>query len=208
MTRTAFEGELEVSPSLVVGQRRELAELVGLETRNKYEILRDSGRRLGFAAEQGKGALAFLVRQVLGHWRSFDLSFFDDARQLVMRARHPFRFLFQRLEVADADGRPLGAIQRRFALFAKRFDVENAAGEVVLTVASPLWKPWTFAFQRAGRDAAAVRKRWSGLLRESFTDADSFQVDFQPGPLSLDERKLVLAAAVYVDLVFFERKAG
>ncbi|HYQ46740.1 MAG TPA: phospholipid scramblase-related protein [Polyangiaceae bacterium] len=195
------------SNELMIVQRRELAELIGFETRNKYAILAN-GAQIGFAAEQGKGGLAFLARMFLGHWRTFEIHFFDEARRLVLRALHPFRFFFQRLEVSSAEGRLLGSIQQRFSLFYKRFDVVDASERVLLTVSSPLWRPWTFAFDRQERTLARVEKKWSGLLREAFTDADRFRVTFDGNGLNPDERSLVLAAAVFIDLQFFERKAS
>jgi uncharacterized protein YxjI len=194
------------SSEVIVVQRPELAELLGIETRNKYAI-EANGRQIGFAAEQGKGLWAVLARMVVGHWRSFEIQFFDEARQLVLRALHPFRFFFQRLEVSRADGRPLGAIQQRFAFFSKRFDVLDPSEQVLLTVSSPLWRPWTFAFERRGQALARVEKKWGGLVREAFTDADRFRIVYESSELSLDERSLILAAALFIDLQYFERKA-
>lgn len=192
---------------IVLRQRRELAELAGFETRNKFEILGADGTPLGFAAEQGKGLGAAFARMLLGHWRRFEIFVFDADRQRVLVARHPWRFFFQRLEVEAADGRPLGALQQRFSLLSKRFDMEDAHGAVRMTVSSPVWKPWTFPFRREGREVAFVRKRWSGLLREGFTDADRFGVEFADLSLSEDDRFLLLAAALFIDLQYFERQA-
>lgn len=203
-----FQETVVAAKALVIEQRHELVELVGLETRNKYEILAEDGAVVGFCAEQQKGLLGFLARMFLGHWRAFDLFFFDSERRRVLTAHHPFRFLFQRLEVSTAEGRPLGALQVRFALLAKRFDVEDAAGRVAMTVSSPLWRMWTFPFEKNGRPAATVAKKWSGLLAEAFTDKDRFRVEFEDPSLSADERLLVLAAALFVDLQYFERKAN
>lgn len=195
------------SNELMVVQRRELAELFGFETRNKYAI-EANGRQVGFAAEQGKGGWAFLARMFIGHFRTFELHFFDEARQLVLRALHPFRFFFQRLEVSRADGRLLGALQQRFALFSKRFDILDASEQVLLSVSSPIWRPWTFVFERHGTPMARVEKKWAGILREAFTDAERFRVSFERPELGLDERSLVLAAAVFIDLQYFEKKAS
>ena len=73
-----------------------------------------------------KGFLGMIFRQILGHWRKFDIHFFGPDRQPYMIAHHPFRFFFQRLEVTTPDGKFLGAVQQRFAIFRKRFDIENA----------------------------------------------------------------------------------
>lgn len=197
---------VQQSSEVMIVQKRELAELFGIETRNKYS-LEVNGAPFAFAAEQGKGGLAFLARMFLGHWREFEIHFFDNTRQLVLRAVHPFRFFFQRLEVFTADGRALGAIQQRWAFFSKRFDVEDPTGRVILTVSSPLWRPWTFAFERDGQELARVEKKWGGMLREAFTDADRFRVLYQSHQLGLEERSLVLAAGIFIDLQYFEQKA-
>ncbi len=192
---------------IVLRQRRELAELAGLETRNKFEIMGSDGAQIGFAAEQGSGFGATLARMFLGHWRTFEIHVFDTARQLVLVAEHPWRLWFQRLEIRTPDGRALGALQQRFSLLYKRFDVEDALGAARMRVASPLWKPWTFPFERDGRDVAFVRKKWSGLMKEAFMDADNFKIELVDPSLTEDDRMLILAAGLFIDLQYFERKA-
>lgn len=202
-----FDADVDNAQQLVIIQRKELAELFGFESRNKYEIRTLAGQPVGFAAEQQKGLFGFLLRQFFGHWRSFELTLFDMQRAPVLFAHHPFRWFFTRLTVTDRSGRLLGAIERRWSWLSKRFDVLDAQGHVLLTVESPLWHPWTFAFRRLGNLVGAVKKRWSGGLTELFTDADNFLVDYLPGPLTGLERRLLLAAALFIDLVYFEQKA-
>jgi uncharacterized protein YxjI len=203
----SFPERLAAASALVVSQRFELAEMFSIETRNKYAIQVEGGEQIAFAAEQQKSVAGFLLRQVLGHWREFEIIFFDTQRQPVLRAIHPFRLLFQRIEVKDAAGRRLGALQQRFSLLSKRFDVEAPNGRDILEVRYPLWRLWTFVFMRGLQEAARIEKKWSGLLAEAFTDKDSFRILFT-GKVSLEERQLLLAAAIFVDLQYFEDKGG
>ncbi len=199
--------EIVTQPVLLVEQRRELAELIGFETRNKYVVSTEGGVMVAYAAEQQKGWLGFLVRQFFGHWRTFDIFVFDPSQKQVLVAHHPFRWFFQRLEVSTAEERSLGALQQRFSLLAKRFDIEDATETVRMTVSSPLWRIWTFPFMKGGRTVAVVAKKWAGLLTEGFTDKDRFRVEYQDPRLNLEERLLILAAALFIDLQYFERKA-
>ena len=201
-----MESYLLSNQALMIRQRKELAELIGFETRNKYELVSDSGTQVGFCAEQSRSIFGFLIRQFLGHWRKFEFQIFDAGRVPFLRAVHPFRFFFQRLEVYRVDGRPLGAIQQRFAFFAKKFDVEDSQGRVIMQVNSGLFSFWTFPFRRGSVEVGKVTKRWSGALKEIFTDTDNFRVEWSP-TLSLDERCLILAAGLFIDLQYFERKA-
>jgi uncharacterized protein YxjI len=198
--------DLDQHDELVVVQRRELVELLGFETRNKYEVCDAQGSVIGFAAEQGRGLLAVLMRMFLGHFRTFDIHIFDAQRQAQYRAHHPFRFLFQRLELFDAGGTYLGALQQRFAIFSKHFDLLDASGGLSMEMRSGFFRIWTFPFFRAGAEVARIEKKWGGMLREVFTDADRFRTTFTPAVRG-QERALILAAAIFVDLQYFERKA-
>ena len=194
------------SPELYIRQKRELAEFFGFETRNKYAISTPDRREVFYAAEQRSGILGMLAMYFLGHWRSFDIAFFDLARQEAFRAHHPFRFFFQRLEVFTG-GRLVGAIQQRFSILTKRFDVLDANGNVMFEMKSGLFKLWTFPFFRGEQQVGVIEKKWSGVFNEMFTDKDNFRIGFADPGLTMDHRMLMLAAAVFVDLQYFERKA-
>ncbi len=192
---------------LVVRQKRELFELLaGIETRNKYEVTDDQARPLFYAAEQGKSFLATIARAFAGHWRRFEIHLFNPGRELVLVARHPFRWFFQRLEVYGADGTFFGAIQQRFAWFKKRFDVEDSSGRVIYTVNSPLFSLWTFRVQEGPREVAVLTKKWGGILTEMFTDKDQFLLDFRGSPILPGDRAILLVMTLFVDLMYFETR--
>jgi uncharacterized protein YxjI len=203
----ALAARLRGASQVFVRQQREPWEwLAGIETRNKYLVADEAGAPLAWAAEAQKGVLGFVLRQLLGHFRRFELLVYGPAREVALRVVHPFRWLFKRLEVQDPDGRPIGAVQQRFALLKKSFDVEDARGTVLMRVRSGIFRPWRFDFERNGRAVARVQKRWTGIFTEAFTDTDSFAVSYEPS-IGAQERLLVLAAALFVDLKYFERKA-
>jgi len=193
---------------LIVRQRHEVAEWLGFETRNKYEVSTRDGQSIAFAAEQQKGILGFFFRQFLGHWRAYDIHFYSPNRQPFLIAHHPFRVFFQRIEVTDHFGKFLGAVQQRFSIFSKKFEIENEVGSVIMEVSSPIWRVWTFRFMRNGNQVASVQKKWSGLFTEVLTDKDNFLVEMTDNRLTENERRLMLAAALFIDLKYFEKKAG
>lgn len=190
-----------------VKQQRELLELAGFETRNKYQISSQNGLAIGYAAEQGKGFLGFLFRQFLGHWRRFNLTFFDVSRRPLFSCRHPFRFFFQRLEIIDLQGSLLGYCQQRFSIFSKKFDIVSMGSRKTFYMKSGFFRIWSFPVYHHDREVARISKKWSGLLKEVFLDADSFTLEYFDSSLTEEERKLFLAAALFVDLQYFEKKA-
>lgn len=191
-------------------QKKEMAELFGFETRNKYQLLDSNREVIGRAAEENTGVLGFFARQLLGHWRTFKLHFFNNQGELALTAHHPFRFYFERLEVYDASGALQGALQKRFSILSKCFDVEDPRGRVVLEVRSPLWRLWTFRFMNTrGAQVALIEKKWGGMLKEFFLDADNFRLTIDESQLDIPETlsHTLIAAALYIDLQYFERKA-
>jgi len=194
--------------TVFIRQRREMVELFGFETRNKYSIETESGLRIGFAAEQERGFAGTVARQILGHWRTFEIRIFDTERRVELIASHPFRFFFDRLEIRTAEGVALGSVERTFSFFSKTFEVRDGRDAVVATVSSPIWRPWTFRFESGGREIGAVRKKWGGLIKEAFLDSDSFAVEFSDPALGPDHRLLLLGAAMFVDVLYFEKKGA
>ncbi len=198
--------DLSRHQQLFVTQKMEIAEWIGFETRNKFQISDAQGNPVAFAAEQSKGFLGFLMRQFLGHWRSFEIHIYDSQRKQILLAKQPFRFFFRRLEIYSLENKFLGAVQQRFSILTKRFDVEDAREQTILEVSSPIWKLWTFPFLHHGTQVACITKKWSGAISEIFTDRDNFLIEYTP-TLRNEERLVIMAAALFIDLNYFEKKA-
>ena len=194
--------------SIVIKQRKELIEFLSFESRNKYEILTRNGIQIGFAAEQQKGLLGILLRQILGHWRSFNINIYGMDRSLKYVASHPFRFYFQQLDIRDQQGNSLGSLNRKFSIFTKIFRVLDASGKDICVMRSGLFKIWTFPFIRDGVEIARITKKWGGALTEFFLDSDTFLLEFIDDNLSGEERMILVNAALMIDLLYFEDNQG
>jgi len=209
LTTAQLETRFADFQRLTVRQRKLWLELLlNFEMKNSYDVYDDQQMPVFRVREQGNGFLAFLKRIFLGPLRPFSALVTDLGTDApVMLVRRPFRFIFHRLEVTGADGQPLGAIQRRWSWLRRIYVVEDASGNVVADVFGPILRPWTFEVRIDGHPQAVIRKRWSGLLKEAFTDADNFGVEI--GALDSPRLKaLVFAATVLIDVVHFERAKG
>ena len=101
----------------------------------------------------------------------------------------------------------MGAIQRRWSWIRRIYVIEDAQGRVVADLFGPFLRPWTFEVRVNEQVQGTIAKRWSGLAKEMFTDADNFGVDLVrlPDP---QLRALAFAATVLIDVVHFERAKG
>ena len=193
---------LETYQSLTVRQQMEMLQVfTGLETRNRYKVLDPEGNDTLFAYEES----GFMGRQLLGGHRPLTLKIMDGQGNHQLIARRKFFWFFSHLELLSPEGVFLGRMQRRFKLIGRRFDLYDDAGHVG-TIDGPMLRPYTFWLRRGGQELARITKRWSGLSREMFTSADTFQVQFTDTTLSESMRWLTLGAAFAIDLDFFERR--
>jgi len=199
--------QLKSHSQLMVRQRKELIELLGFESRNKYEIDSVNGQPVAYAAEIRTGWLAMFARQLLGHWRTFEIHFFDTQKRLMWRAVHPFRWFFERLDIYDTQGVLVGSAEMKWGIFRKRLRLYDAQTHREMDISSGFFSFWTFPITFQGRQIGQVQKKWSGALKEIFTDTDNFLVEFG-GDMTERERMVILSTAVLIDLRFFEHKGS
>jgi len=207
-----FETALAESRRLVVKQQRNVLEnFTGIEARGRYAVHTEQGAFTAGFSEHAEGAGSLAARWFLKANRPFTMSLYPaehpDRPTLVLV--RPWRWFFAHMEVREAaGGRVLGRIQQRWGWFRKRLDVEAPGGAVLARLTGPFFRPWTLLLETGpaggGREGGRIEKKWSGLLRETFTDADNFLVTLPPGDATL--RRLVLAAAVLVDFLWFEHR--
>ena len=190
---------------LVVRQQVEPLEVfMGLETENRYSVIAPEGEAVLFAYEES----GFLRRQFLRTHRPLTLHVMDYQRQPVLKASRGFFWFFSHLHVSDGTGGPLGSLRRRFAVLERRFILEDHSGHASGEVRGPLFRPNTFVVHDQGTEIARITKRWSGLLKEGFSKADTFDIEFVGPGRGQDFALLVLATAFAIDLDFFEGGGG
>ncbi len=196
------------APELRMRQIRELAEvLIGWEQKNSYEVCDPTGRVAVYVGEAGDGWGNALKRNFWPFYKA-RLECMTLGGSVALAVERPWSFLLAYANVEAWDGRPMGRIQQRFSLLGRRFDVLSPNGVVMATVEGPLFKPWTFRILQRGVEVAVVRKRWSGLLQETFTDADTFTLEFKPECTDGRLRQMILAVALLVDVTYFDNRSS
>ena len=189
--------------NLLIKQKKEWGEiLTGFETRNRYAITGEDGEEKYLAAEES----GFLGRWFLGSLRPFTIHVLSPDGQSIFDIQRYFRFYFHKVDVRSAAGDTLGSIVRKFTLLRRHYEVLDAQGAVLFELFGPILKPWTFFIRRGEKEIGKITKKWSGLLKEAFTDADTFglNVDADTKP---EHVVLLLGAVFLIDFVHFESKS-
>ena len=188
--------------SLLISQKKEWGEiLTGFDTKNKYVISDKSGETIYYAAEEG-GSL--LSRFFLKSLRPFTIVVLTDSDQVLLRVKRVFRFWFHEAKIFDSQDESLGVLKKRFSIFRRKYSVFDGNGKEIYQLFGPILKPWTFFIKNNGTEYCKITKKWSGLLKESFTEADNFGVVF-PEEWDVKVKALFLGAVFLVDFVHFEK---
>lgn len=187
--------------TLMVKQEKELLEaFTDFETANKYTISNDQGQPLFTAAETGGN---WLTRNFLKNLRPFFIEIRDKTGAEVLTISRPFRWYFQEIQVSDAKGNVLGMVKREISFINKKYSIFDPSGKKLYEIFGPLFKPWTFDIKAGERKVAKISKKWSGLLKEAFTDTDNFGVQFPEGWKS-ETKATILGAVFLIDFMHFE----
>lgn len=191
---------------VVIKQKRELAEVfLGLETRNQYLVFDQTGAPCGSIVEQGTGIAAILKRLLLKSRRPFLIYVADANGKILLEFSRPFFFFFSDIAVRIPNGPTLGTAHRRFGILNKIYDLKDANGHAFAQIRSSMFKIWTFAIRDAqDNEVARISKKWSGALKEYFTDADNFMIEFGSKHWTAAQRAVIFATAISIDFDFFE----
>lgn len=187
---------------LRVSQQKEWGEiLLNFETKNRYVISDESGKCLYFAVEKRSSTLS---RYFLKAHRPFQIFVVRENSNIILRVVRSFRFYFHRAEIIDSQEQLLGVIERRFSLLHRVYSVFDSSGKEIYTIISPLLHPWTFHIRKDKTDYGEITKKWSGVLKEIFTDADNFGIVF-PAEWDIRLKALFLGSVFLIDFIHFER---
>jgi len=81
----------------------------------------------------------------------------------------------------------------------------DASNVKILTIVGPLLHPWTFNIIHETGDVGVITKKWSGLGKEVFTDADNFGITFS-SELKETTKAILLGAVFLIDFLYFENR--
>jgi len=195
-----------------VQQKKEWTEIVtGFESKNQYTLFDAQKNPIGLIVERAGDTGMALKRVAFKRHRPFDVDVIDNAQQHILHLSRKFMWIFSHVTVASPDGSVIGKIDGRFKFFKKYYELKDANETVFAIISSPFWKIWTFPvyLPETTEPVGKISKKWSGTMREMFTDADTFMIDAETHSWTPEQQAVVLAAGMVIDFDFFENnKSG
>ena len=185
---------------LFIKQEVEPLEILSeLETKNKYSILDENNQKILFAYEESN----FFSKQFLGMFRPLKIHIIDTKKQEYFLIKRPFYITFCRALVYLQNGSLFGTIKQIKTLTRREFHYFNPDNRIVFICVANIPHIWTYDILINNIKVAQIKKKWSGVLKETLTDADNYVIDF--GNISNQSiRYAILIMALIIDLRFFE----
>uniref|UniRef100_A0A5F9CB24 Phospholipid scramblase n=1 Tax=Oryctolagus cuniculus TaxID=9986 RepID=A0A5F9CB24_RABIT len=207
----------QIDQVLIHQEVKLLKVLLDFQSKNKYEIKNSFGQKIFLAVEDTDCC----TRNCWEALRPFTLRILDNTGREVITLERPLRCTsccfpccLQKIEVQAPPGVPIGYVTQTWHPCLPKFTIQNEKKEDVLKISGPCIVCSCFGdidFEIKSLDEQSmvgkISKQWTGLLKEAFTDADNFGIQF---PLDLDVKMkaVMLGACFLIDFMFFEKAGG
>ncbi|GIQ86253.1 scramblase [Kipferlia bialata] len=197
-------------PSLRIKQQKKAREIIlGFDTQQTFRIQDMEGQDVLFAKESSDGCGRFWCQ----NQRKYTMALHMMDRTTLCEYDRPLRCQapwcgkkLQELSGATIDGRPLGSLKQLHGWFKANLEIRDAQGRHVYTIVKEGLKTrYTYNIVEAGTDniVGLIKKRWEGIVREAFTDKDTFCLTFPP-EADAEMRAFLVGACILVDYIYFE----
>lgn len=206
---------LTLIDQLIIEQQAEILEVVtGFETGNTYVVKNSVGQFL-YEIKERSGCCA---RLLCGPRRCLELEVLDFQKAPVMRIIRPLRCVhcwcfccLQKLEVEAPVGTPIAYVYQDWSICYPRYTIYDKNMEPafkivgpICTMSMPCCCDVKFEVRTTdGVPVGMIMKKWTGLVKEHFTDADNFGVNF-PMDTNVHIKAALMAATMLIDYMFFE----
>jgi len=108
---------------------------------------------------------------------------------------------------ATIDGQTLGRARRRFKILKRKYTID-VQGSIGFEIQSSVFQfgKHTFDVTQNGLVVATIAKKFEGVLKMAFTQADTFSITFHNKNMTLQERYALLITTFLIDFDVFEQR--
>lgn len=203
---------------LMVKQVIEMFEMfTGFETSNKYKVQNSMGQEVYKAVEKSD----FCQKQCCGPNRAFEILMGDNLNRQVISAKREFACTIcpcfsscrHKLVVSSPiTNEVFGYVKQNFFCCEPSFSIYDVNETEIFRMTGPCIQcgcnDRVFKIcDLNGTVCGSITKKWSGFLKEAYTDADNFSVTF-PIDLDVKLKAVIVGGTFLVDFMFFEQPAN
>ncbi len=173
---------------------------------NSYQIYNDKGENIGAVKQKlstGEKILHMLINKKM---QPFYLEIQNLNNGVEFTVSRGWTFWMSKIIINDAHGALIGSIRQKFAFFRTKFFIFDKSENQIAEMRGD-WKAWDFKITDMNDiQLGSINKKWAGVAKEFFTSADKYNVTIEPSFSKKENKIILLAGAVAIDMVLKESK--
>ncbi|HUR79305.1 MAG TPA: phospholipid scramblase-related protein [Thermoanaerobaculia bacterium] len=172
-----------------------------------YDLLDpDTGAPIGIAKEEPPGIVKYLRLAMNNKWLPTIVNVYEREGAEPVLSIHRGVALLRPKVYVTAGAQQLGYFRAKALSIGPSFRMFDMQDREIGSVKGD-WKGWNFQLLGAGgEELGRVTKKWAGLAKELFTNADTYVISLGAAATGRrDVAQLLLAAGLAIDTVFKEK---
>lgn len=171
---------------------------------NEYKVYDPMGLPVGAVTQHVTGWHKFLRLFLKKAMFPFELKVTDNNEKVLATIHRGWTFWMSKITIMDGEGNLTGFIRQKFRFLKPRFQIFDAT-ETQIAEINGDWKAWNFTItDQNGNQIGIINKKWGGVAKEFFTNADKYHVSIEPG-YAEDRNKInIVVTAITIDMVLKE----
>ncbi|KAJ3267894.1 hypothetical protein HDV01_003798 [Terramyces sp. JEL0728] len=199
--------------SLAVGRQLEIMNVIlGYEQANKYSLSTVDGQNVGIICEEESSFKSAILRQMFRTRREYNADLLDLGGNLLYKIKRPFKWFLNSTIKIYYKEEEIGFVKSDWHLWRRRYDL-FVKDEQFARIDMGLWA-WDFeARDNKEQKVSDINRNFTGFMREIFTDMGKYIVHYDATidgthKISLDQRAVLLACAMSIDIDYFSRHSN
>jgi uncharacterized protein YxjI len=173
---------------------------------NCYNVFNDQGQNIGAIKQKLSIGDKFLRLLIKKSMLPFLLEIKNNEDQKIVSISRGWTFFMSKISINNAQGETIGTIKQKFKLFKPTFKIYNTSEEQIAEINGD-WKAWNFKItEPSGNEIGSISKKWGGAMKELFTSADKYNVNIDANYSNTENKTVILAGAITIDMVLKESK--
>lgn len=173
---------------------------------SEYKVFDQKGIQIGFIRQRISAGHKFL-RLFLGKaMMPFLLEIVDKQGKKLAVVKRGWTFWMSEIIVLNENDQIIGFIKQKWSFLKPKFYIMDNTKSKIAEIKGD-WKAWNFYItQPDGSPIGTINKKWGGALKETFTDADKYNVSINEEYDENTDKTVIVATAITIDMVLKESK--
>jgi len=171
--------------------------------RNGYQVLDTEGNSIGYIQENMPTSRVWLSLVISKKNLPMAFEVRNSEGKVVSSLTRGWTLFMSKMKVLGEDGQVVASINQKFGLKPK-FEIYDTNNSLLAHIQGN-WTAWNFNITDAsGAVIGTISKKFNGLAKEIFTDADKYVVNIEPSVTNEAQRIAIATVAAAIDMILKE----